>query len=237
MSTETTETKRIKELIALDPIDVAEKMVGKSETATRLGLLIQMDKTKQLNKLLEAGDDTKFSETIENHLKISKDLGFRVVYEEHEEVHNKWESKSTPESYYILWRDDGILMTCDSFCKKQRNSCTFYFNLRKNSPDSKLYDLRVSGHYHDEDRNVWVGSSDGRTALRHQLAEMKKVGDFLPQWIERDFLWISPYWDTNMWDNNARGAELKEREEKRKEKANKRLSALPEDVRRAICYL
>lgn len=231
-------TAKITELIDFDPIDVAEKLVGPSETANSLGLLLHIEKTRELNTILKKGDDTTFSEKMANHLRIVKELGFCVVYEEHENVTNKWDSKSTPESYYILWHDDGILMTCDSYMGIGRNSCLIYFNLRtkKDKDTSNIWNLRISGRLGGPDNDVWIGDSDGRTAIRHQIGEMKKVGDFLPQWIESPFLWISPYWDTNKWDNNNGRKEMKEREEVREKKANKRLDSLPENIQRCILH-
>ena len=215
-------TDRVQELLNLDVVDVAEKVFGKSEEANWVALLMQVEKTKELNHLLNLEDDTKFSETMENHLRISKELGFKVIYEEQKQVDDR------VETFYILWHDDGILMKCETFYQKDRNSADIYYNLKG---DGNLYKVMSSGCVRD---GVLIGHHDVRTGLRRTMKTLRAAGEFLPVWVKPQHLWLSPYWDTDSWRTND---DHTGREKVRQEVVAKRVSQFPEYVKTAILPL
>lgn len=227
----------IQKLMDTDPLEVAEKLTGKSykdsEITLCFDLLLQMDKNKSMDALMDLTDDTKFSDDMENHLRISKSLGFNIIFEEIECIKNKYqEGDSYLETFYVLWHNDGILMTCDTYCTKHRNTATIYYNLESNGEISNLYSVISSGHY-TKNRNVLVGDHDAREGLRHTINKLRAVGNFLPIWIDDPHPWISPYWDTKDWQH-ASGVDYIGREKIRRGIADARIAKFPQYVRDAI---
>jgi len=227
----------IQKLMDVDPLEAAEKITGKSYkedgNTVSLGLFLQLEKSKNMQALMDLTDDTKFSDDMEKHLRISKELGFNIIYEEIECIKNKYqEGDSYLETFYVLWHDDGILMTCDTYCTKHRNSATIYYNLESKVEFDSFYRVISSGHY-AKNRSVLVGSHDAREGLRHTINNLRAVGNFLPVWIDDPRPWMSPYWDTTDWQHGS-GIDYKGREAERKKIVDARIIKFPQHVRDAI---
>ena len=228
---------KIQELMDVDPLEVAEKIMGKSykedNRVSGLGLLVQLDKSHNMRALMDLTDDTKFSEDMENHLRISKTLGFNIIYQEDKLIENKYrKGDSYLETFYVLWHNDGILMVCDTYCTKARNSATIYYNLESKGELCDLYSVISSGHY-AKDRNILIGNHDAREGLRHNINKLRAVGNFLPVWIDNPRPWISPYWDTSDWKHGD-GVDYKGREAIRESTVADRIAKFPQHVREAI---
>jgi hypothetical protein len=132
----------IKKLQDLDPLKLAEDAMGASykedDFVGFTGMLLQMEKSEMMNKLMDITDDTKFSETTEEYLRKVKDFGFEVVYEEDFKVDN------IDEKFFILWHKEfSILLSFDTY-HGNRNSGHIYYNW---SPNTDSRDLTSSGHY------------------------------------------------------------------------------------------
>lgn len=135
---------QIKKLQNLDSLSDAEKITGKDykkdNETVMLGLAIQINKNKELNKLLDANDDTKFSEKTEEYLRKVIDFGFKIV------LHDTFNNDGENESLYILWHDEySLLLSFDTF-KGSRNGGKVYYNWSPNKTKSNIR-LTSSGGY------------------------------------------------------------------------------------------
>src|SRR5690242_3485954 len=105
----------IGETLKQDPFLQAEKITGKSykedKQTEALSLFLHLQKVQDLDSLLSITNDTRFSNTIQNYLRICKDIGFDVVYQEsfHSDKWNK------DDILYVLYHKDGILLKFDTF--------------------------------------------------------------------------------------------------------------------------
>lgn len=132
----------IKNLQNFDPLAEAEKIVGESyktnQDVASLGMLLQMDKSKKMEQLMDITDDTKFSETTSEYLRKVISFGFEIVYKEDfvADKHN--------EEFYMLWHKEfSILLVFDTFQGK-RNGGHLYYNW---SPKERNSKLTSSGRY------------------------------------------------------------------------------------------
>lgn len=171
------------QLLAFDPLAAAEEFTGKSykedrETAA-LGLLGQMVNGEIKAELLKSMDDTRFSEDFDTCLRIAREEGFSVVYEQAFTDY----MQGGPERYVILWKS-GLLLTLESFGYTGRNMAKLYFNVRTDD-----WIEGSSGHFKD---GVQVGYLDVREAFRHNLHRIEQK-EVLTEWIERPFLWFVNY--------------------------------------------
>jgi hypothetical protein len=83
---------------------------------------------------------------------------------------------------------EGLLLRAESYSAwNSVNSVDVYYNLRTDK-----FPSRSSGGFAN---GAFVGHCDGREGLRHHLAECRKIGAFLPQWVKRPFLWLLTYMD------------------------------------------
>lgn len=136
-------------------------------------------------------DDTHYNIPFEEALWIFADEGFQVVHQR--SFHSDYGDQ---ERYLVLWNPEGILATAESYGGERLNSAKIYYNLEL--PDRESYGKVVSsGHFHlpsyDADRFVLVGDHDVREGLRHKLNSLRGAGKFLPQWIERPWIWLLTY--------------------------------------------
>lgn len=104
-----------KKLLELDPLAEAEKLTGKSykndKETSNLGFLLQIQKSKETNKLLTELDDTLFSNTEKDYLRKMKGFGFDEVLKL-----PFVNEKGITERFYVLFhRNLGILLTFDTY--------------------------------------------------------------------------------------------------------------------------
>jgi hypothetical protein len=142
--------KSIKDIQDLDPLDIAEKMTGKSykdDTSTVcLGMALQMEKSKAMEALMDASNDTKFSETAASYLKKVTEFGFEVILKEEFEA-DGWDNTIIKECLYILWHKKySILLVFDTF-RGNRNGGKFYYNWSPNN-NIGIGSITSSGGYH-----------------------------------------------------------------------------------------
>jgi hypothetical protein len=165
-------------VLKFDALSEAEKLTGKSykedqETAA-LGMLLMMENNKAKEQNLRAERDTYFNQSLATYLDIMREIGFNIG------VADPFQGNSKQETYYILWRPDGILLTFDTYGGDHLNGGSFYYNW---VPYGEYYPWISSGSGHDIDGlNVWEGYHDCREAVRHKLRGLQEHGKFLAPW-------------------------------------------------------
>ena len=112
---------KIRDIQKIDPLSVAENLTGKSYKESKstgfLGLGLQMEKNRELNKLLTAADDTLFSETESEYLRKVKDFGFELILTE---PFKGFEGQE--ERLHILWHPQLFILICfDTFTWTDRD--------------------------------------------------------------------------------------------------------------------
>ena len=120
--------EEIENLQNYDALNEAEKIKGNSykednDTAF-LGMFLQMEKTKKMNRLMKKTNDSSLSNNTENYINIVKDIGFQEIYSE------TFFSKSTEQDQklYVFWHDEySILLKFDTY-KDKINGGDFYYN-------------------------------------------------------------------------------------------------------------
>jgi hypothetical protein len=211
------------DLLALDPLDAAEKLTGKfykdDPDTMWLGLAMHVGHASAKEHALAAAGDTHYNSTLTEQMAVFVDLGFTVVLTD-AFAGRSWDDEPTPaETFTILWHPAGILATVESYQGDRRNSAKIYYNWQPN-PDRTARDVISSGH--TTGSGVLIGDHDVREGLRHTFNRMTSLGAFLPQWVERPWLWLLTYTDTD-----AQGYDHKAITEAR-------IARLPENVRDAI---
>jgi hypothetical protein len=210
-----------------DPLDIAEKLTGKSykedEETSSLGMLLQFSKTKILNKLLIETNDTIYGMKVSQYLDIATSSGFRIVLELPFDGNVGDNHQTYNEMFYILFHDKyGILLTVETYGETSVNSSHSYYNWIPN--DIENYHLYISsgGFNKNEEKNIWIGNHDGREGLLLNIRQLAENGTFLTPWVERPWLWLLNYVEAH---TNA---------DDYKEINQKILNLLPEDVRKLL---
>ena len=182
-----------------DPLDTAERMLGKGDDSVALGFMLHMDHNRRKNAALLDRDDTTLNNTVERYRSILQSLGFELVLElpfvgsgyDHTDP-------SREETYFMYAHRDGLLLCFDTYCTDMVNGAKVYYNWTPN-PGVDHWTVTSSGSWHDyQDCNnpgVWCGDHDAREALRHKLNGLRNAGVFLAQWKKNPFLWLLHYAD------------------------------------------
>lgn len=197
----------IQELLKYDPISDAEEQTGVSykddDAVGLLGLLLGMQHNIAKESALAETDDTHYNTTFDDTLRIFEDEGFQVVHQR-----SFRSDHGDQERYLVLWNPEGILATAESFGGDRLNDAKILYNLEM--PDLEAYGEAVSsGHLHQPSyhagRYVLVGDHNVREGLRHKLNSLRDAGKFLPEWIERPWVWLLTYQDPKVsgYDHNA----------------------------------
>lgn len=214
----------VQELLNYDPLADAENQTGKSykedNHTTALGILLGMDHNMRLRSALEDNDDTHYGIPFADVIRIFRSEGFEVV------AHRPFTSRDGEvEAFIILWNPAGILATMESYDGRTLNSAKIYYNLEV--PNGETYSNVVSSGClytpaYDEGLYILVGYHDVREGLRHKLGRLRAAGTFLPNWVERPFLWLLCYTDQDEEDYDYEAIN------------ESTIAGLPEAVRRAI---
>lgn len=165
----------VKKLLNTDPLSEAEKITGfsyKEDKATEsLGFQIQIQKSKDTNKLLQELDDTCFSETAKEYLRKVKSFGFEIVLQI-----PFTGSEGQPENLYILFHKRlSILLVFDTFTyiddgswaksgKKvpppSRNGGKFYYNWFVKTAGKKKGLTSSGSFFKDNDKDRFIAMFD-----------------------------------------------------------------------------
>lgn len=135
--------EKIKKALAFDSLQEAENMTGKSykeDDATGwLGMILHMEHSSKMNKLMEETNDTKFNETEQDYFKKVSDFGFKSLVILPFKNENNVEERLHIMFHYdysILlvwdthtWKDDGSwAKSGKSVPPPSRNGGKFYYN-------------------------------------------------------------------------------------------------------------
>lgn len=191
--------EQIDELLAIDPIAKAEKIIGRglSNEIAALGLLFQMDKSERVAKALsEMGDVDGFHQDVETYINILKSAGFQQILVE--------DIPQTNDKFYVFWLD-GVLVSFDTYWgHKSINGGNVYLNYEFEDTRNNWFILSGCSHgpiHSESGKGTTVTrtvSIDCRQALLHKLNQMRINGTILKKWKQRPFLWLLHYMDTKV---------------------------------------
>lgn len=215
----------LEELLDFDPVAAAEDIFGgrRNMKSGMLGLLFALDHNKRKTQALEALDDTKFSNTMADAIRIVEREGFELLLTIPFMGKGFGDEPDTPEEYRIYWNPElSALLTMESYQTDSLNIGKVHFAWKANDGVS-AWPPQCSGGCHGDDA-VFVGDYDIREAFVYRLNRMKETGTFVKQWPATGFLWLLHWMDTKdgSYDYKAITAE--------------RMAQLPEYVREAMAY-
>ncbi len=207
---------QIKEMLSFDAFSQAEKLTGKNcngdETTSDIGILLALQKNRQVHSALESIGDTPFSCRFDEYLRIAKDEGFvevlNVPFVGHDDRN---------EAMVIMWHPMGILLKTDSY-GEYRNTADACFNWQA---------IRASGHYgisgtHSPDDGFLGEKLDVREGLRYKMRMLKRDGVMLNPWKVKPFMGLLTYMEGRAESRDYKSINAA------------RIALMPEDVRSAI---
>ncbi len=210
------ETAALDAALRFDPLAEAERITNESykddSDTMMLGIGLALLHNERKADLLRGADDSYYGIGFGDMLALLARMGFEEV------LRDAFAGRYGPDEYVVLWHQDGLLATCESF-DGRLNTAKVLYNYRHDSGGYPGGGLTSSGGMRGE---VWVGDHDAREGIRHNLGRMYAAGRFLDQWVERPFLWLLTYADSDVegYDHQA----ITER----------RIARLPEQVRERI---
>lgn len=219
-------------LLNFDPLDTAERLLDtRGSDAIGLGMLMAMRHNATKRTVLEANDDTSFSNIVERYVRIVQELGFEQVLALPFTGRMFNDDPPVNEMFYIFAHRDGMILCFDTYMTNDVNGAHLYYNIEFNGIDHYNHcALTSNGSWveYEVDREqrivngVWSGHHDAREGLRHTISEIRANGVLLQKWKANPFLWLLHYMDTKTenYDYKAINAE--------------RLAMCPEWVRNMI---
>jgi len=197
------------EYLRFDSLSEAEKLTGKSykedENTGFLGMALMIENNKKKNAILDDMGDSKFSNTVDDYLKIATEFGFEIIMNEPFTT-----QEGINENLYILWHNEfSILLKFDShtyaddgsWAKAGKevpspnvNGGNFYYNIKLSK---SARNVTSNGSFNETDGcYIWSGHHDCREGLKHHINNLSENGEFLSQWAYRPFLWLLHHADT-----------------------------------------
>lgn len=220
----------LEKLLRQDSIDDAERMTGGSVSdrnsfAHHLALENHLERARKLDAALDAADDTKYCGLAVDFLRIAGEIGFQVV---HEEV---FKGRAGYKERFFFLQKGGALIFMETYRGDGVNKADVYYNLKTEL--AAIRSVRASGCWARETLDrwvkdeppagiIWVGHTDVRVALRHEVAKLERAGTFVDPWVERGFLLFRTYADLD--NGNFQPDKITEA----------RIRALPAGVRKTI---
>lgn len=200
-----TKKKYLKKLLSYDALNEAEKMTGGSvndeaSLAHGIGMANFFENNAKRQKTLSALDDTTFHCSMENYLRIAKEIGFEHVLEIPFVSKAYGDEKLVNERFIVLWRN-GLLLTCDTYDGQSRNTSELHFNVKpRKDEDYSTIPGGGTGFEHDGDW-VRIGTMDVREGLRFHIEEIEELGIILEKWVQRPYLHLLHHkdWDKHDW--------------------------------------
>ena len=202
------ETDLNEQLLHFDPLSEAEKITGKSYKESKetslIGMALMFKNNELKDKLLSSQDDTCFNCSIENYIRIMKDLGFVPLLEESFIGTGYGDKQTVNEMFYIYWYPTKYILSCfDTFNTKDLNSS--YWNFSYHPNDIELFyekEFHCSGGWYTGSKEpplsrsdwIWEGSWDSREAIRHQMKKFDTYGTFV-KWPKPQHLFLMNYID------------------------------------------
>lgn len=205
-------------LLSRDPLSEAEKITGKrwdeSMATSFLGMAMHLSHTEKVSAALKSANDTSFSRSLQENLSVFESIGLNLVLQ--------GDIPDSEDKWRIYW-GNGVLLFCDSYFKDTSlNGGSAYYNYK--GPREAIRHgsngcvAEIGGEI------IWGGNFDVREGLRHNLSLPQESGEILKQWAAPPFMWLLHYQDSKIPGYDYR-------------KINSdRISLLPKEVRKAICF-
>lgn len=140
----------------IDALSLAEKITRESykddKVTESLGCMLHLKKGEEMRSLLSKADDTQFSNTVEDYLRITGKFGFEVVYKE-----PFINDSNVEENLYVLFMKElGIIICFDTFSwengkKANVNGGHMYYNWSPNSFNLRGELTSSGGFYFEKD--------------------------------------------------------------------------------------
>lgn len=156
-------------------------------------LIAMQEYTRRKDAVLTERGDTKFSNTLEDYMRIVTSYGFEVALE----LPFTSRRSGQDETYFILVQPElGLVLCFDTYGGDKVNGGKVYYNWKPADMDN-YWDCTSSGGFHNYDEDpVWAGDHDCREALIFNMERLRKRGTLLPKWEANPFLWFLHYDDT-----------------------------------------
>ncbi|MFA5994289.1 MAG: hypothetical protein WC823_04995 [Parcubacteria group bacterium] len=187
-----------RKLLNVDAFSVAEMLTNRSyknhSATAHLGRILHLLKGVVIGTTLKKMDDTVFSNKLSNYLRIIQEEGFQILL-----TLPFSDKEGCEEKYYICFhKEDGILLSFDTYGGDSINGGHFYYNWQPSNNDPKNgYKVLSSGGYRKDGAEfIWAGHHDCRETLRLHIYDLRKNGKFVTPWIEQPFIWLLHYMDT-----------------------------------------
>lgn len=176
------------ELLKRDSLYEAEKLVGPGDNATKLGIIMMQQLSREKEDALSVLGDTHWRMTYEECVQVLERAGFEKIYHETHGENN--------DAYEIWWHSAGLLLTSESYTGSKRsvNMIQVYYNWVPTSLDN-AYQYTSSGGFDEmaDGTMVWGGHHDGREGWLTHLKQLREHGHFLANWFHQPFLWLLNY--------------------------------------------
>ena len=211
-------SEELQSILDTDPLDLAEKLTGKSYKTDKetelLGLGMHITHVQFRKQILESIGDTTFSNTLERYLRIIGGMGFEEALKIPFKGSGYSENDPIDEVFYIfIHRTKGLMLYFDTFGGDSVNGSHLLFAWKP--IDGKEYSVHYSGGWESESDPKWrhnpkyeergmpedsyiPGSIDAREAFKHQVKQLDNNGTLLVPWPKYDgrFMWLLHYMDT-----------------------------------------
>lgn len=134
----------IQNALKFDGIDEAEKTTGKSykddKQTEELALLFHVAGNKWKNDLLANCDDTNYTTSTTDFLRIAKGEGFEIIFEDTIPRFDRSGQKDFENHFYVLW-SRGMILTMETYWPDNRavNSAKLYADWAYNKVYSEKY--------------------------------------------------------------------------------------------------
>jgi len=182
-------------LLKRDTLAEAEKILGTGDHATKLGIALMQQVSRDKEDALSVLGDTHFNMLYDECVRVLERAGFEKIYHE---THGE-----SNDVYEIWWHAAGLLLTSESYTggKRNVNMIQVYYNWVPTSLDN-AHQCTSSGGYDAmaDGTMVWAGHYDGREGLLTHLKQLREHGHFLPNWFHQPFLWLLNYSETKKKD-------------------------------------
>ena len=204
------------DLLNFDALQVAEQITGQSYKAdsdtTGLGMLLHMMNGQARSEAVTKLDDTPFSCPLDTYLRIVQEEGFKIVFTRT----GKKANHNQIETHYIMWHDDGMLLSFDTYNGK-RNGADIYFNWKGSD---RILPEKCSGGLEcpvglnrlavPDSMMFAVGKFDAREAVRHNISKMRRDGKLLKPWRNVGIsFFLTAHWDwQDGFDPDAHNAKI-----------------------------
>lgn len=171
----------VDKLLKFDGLSIAEKITNtdykSNEDTVWLGMALQMSNNEKLKTLLNANDDTFFSNTVSDYIRKITSIGFKEIYTEDFIYTPDYGDKNPQQEkmYCFFQYELGILLSFDTFDGERVNSGKFYYNWSPNDLHGRRGNITSSGSFIFGDSHIEYFTSDFKDIINIEgLPEIPK---------------------------------------------------------------